>query len=56
VVNLISNDVNRFDQFMVMAHFLYLAPMELVVCVWLAWREVGVACLGMSKDKQPNRD
>ena len=50
VVNLISNDVNRFDQLMIVAHFVYLAPMELAFVVWLAWREVGVACLGKCKD------
>nr|AKC42147.1 ABCC4 [Petromyzon marinus] len=45
IVNLLSNDVNRYDQVTVFLHYLWSAPLQTAVVVVLLWQEVGVACL-----------
>ncbi|XP_054158398.1 ATP-binding cassette sub-family C member 4-like [Oppia nitens] len=45
IVNLLSNDVNRFDISLVYAHYLITGPILMVVCVGLLWYYIGASCL-----------
>ncbi|XP_022093416.1 multidrug resistance-associated protein 4-like isoform X2 [Acanthaster planci] len=45
LVNILSNDVNRFDLAFVLLHYLWIAPIQLIVVCILCWREIGVSCL-----------
>ncbi|XP_047611777.1 ATP-binding cassette sub-family C member 4-like [Phacochoerus africanus] len=45
IVNLLSNDVNRFDQVMMFLHFLWVGPLQAVAVTALLWMEVGISCL-----------
>ncbi|XP_038065584.1 multidrug resistance-associated protein 4-like [Patiria miniata] len=45
LVNILSNDVNRFDLAFRLLHYLWIAPLQLTIVVALAWREIGVSCL-----------
>lgn len=48
VVNLLSNDVNRFDLVSVIFHYMWCAPLLSIVIGWLLYREVGwPAFIGM---------
>lgn len=40
VVNLLSNDVGRFDTVLINVHYLWIAPVELIVVTYLMYREV----------------
>jgi hypothetical protein len=41
VVNLMSNDVNRFDVAVVFLHYLWIGPIETFVVTYFMWNEVG---------------
>lgn len=43
VVNLLSNDVNRFDLVSILLHFMWSAPLCSIVIGYLLYREVGYA-------------
>ncbi|XP_030242954.1 probable multidrug resistance-associated protein lethal(2)03659, partial [Drosophila navojoa] len=43
VVNLLSNDVGRFDLFLFTGHFIWLAPIELFAVTCLMYQKIGVA-------------
>ncbi|CAH1987637.1 unnamed protein product [Acanthoscelides obtectus] len=43
VVNLLSNDVNRFDVAVLFAHQLWVGPIETVVCTYFMYLQVGIA-------------
>ncbi|XP_063223955.1 ATP-binding cassette sub-family C member 4-like [Bacillus rossius redtenbacheri] len=45
VVNLMSNDVNRFDRLPLLLHYLWILPVQTVVITHLMWRSVGAAAL-----------
>ncbi|XP_045694930.1 ATP-binding cassette sub-family C member 4 isoform X2 [Phyllostomus hastatus] len=45
IVNLLSNDVNKFDQVTVFLHFLWVGPLEAIAVTVLLWMDIGVACL-----------
>ncbi|XP_060852278.1 LOW QUALITY PROTEIN: probable multidrug resistance-associated protein lethal(2)03659 [Rhopalosiphum padi] len=45
ILNLISNDVNRFDTTLVLIPFLLLGPIETVVVTYFLWQEVGVSSI-----------
>lgn len=48
VVNLMSNDVNRFDTGLMFFHFLWLSPLQMLLIIYFLYREIGVpALLGM---------
>lgn len=45
VVNLLSNDVNRFDQVLVFLHYLWIGPVQTVIITYFLWKQVGVCSL-----------
>ncbi|XP_060650132.1 LOW QUALITY PROTEIN: probable multidrug resistance-associated protein lethal(2)03659 [Drosophila nasuta] len=45
VVNLLSNDVGRFDGILLTLHFIWLAPLELTVVTYFMYQKIGIACL-----------
>lgn len=45
IINIASNDVERFQKLAQMGTYLVVAPLEAVVIIWLIWREVGIATL-----------
>eukprot|EP00049_Salpingoeca_infusionum_P018959 m.359497 g.359497 ORF g.359497 m.359497 type:complete len:1421 (-) comp18596_c0_seq1:107-4369(-) len=45
VTNLVSNDVERFVQFSVMGHYLYLAPIQTIIAAYFIWQQIGIATL-----------
>ncbi|VVC32358.1 Hypothetical protein CINCED_3A013682 [Cinara cedri] len=45
VVNLLSNDVNRFDIAVIFLHYLWIGPLETVVVTYFLWQEVGVSSI-----------
>lgn len=40
VVNLLSNDVGRFDTVLINVHYLWMAPLELIVVTYLMFEQV----------------
>uniref|UniRef100_A0A3Q1M0I1 ATP binding cassette subfamily C member 4 n=1 Tax=Bos taurus TaxID=9913 RepID=A0A3Q1M0I1_BOVIN len=45
IVNLLSNDVNRFDQVMMFLHYLWVGPLQAIAVTALLWMETGISCL-----------
>ncbi|KAL4709156.1 hypothetical protein ACJJTC_008084, partial [Scirpophaga incertulas] len=45
VVNLLSNDVNRFDYAFIYAHFIWLLPLQVVVVCYLIYIKIGYAAV-----------
>ncbi|XP_066258777.1 ATP-binding cassette sub-family C member 4-like isoform X1 [Euwallacea similis] len=45
VVNLLSNDVNRFDVAMIFAHHLWLGPVQTALCTYLMYLQVGISAV-----------
>ncbi|XP_059935774.1 ATP-binding cassette sub-family C member 4 isoform X2 [Mesoplodon densirostris] len=45
IVNLLSNDVNRFDQVTIFLHFLWAGPLQAIAVTILLWMEIGISCL-----------
>ncbi|EDV33395.1 uncharacterized protein Dana_GF24219 [Drosophila ananassae] len=45
VVNLISNDLGRFDRALIHFHFLWLGPLELLISSYFLYQQIGVASL-----------
>ncbi|CAG9815467.1 unnamed protein product [Phaedon cochleariae] len=43
VVNLLSNDLNRFDQVVTVLHILWIIPFQLALITYFIWREVQIA-------------
>ncbi|KAM8716483.1 hypothetical protein ACLKA7_003372 [Drosophila subpalustris] len=43
VVNLVSNDLGRFDRAMIHLHFLWLGPLELLFALYFLYQQIGVA-------------
>lgn len=46
IVNLLSNDVNKFDEVTIFLHFLWVGPLQAAAVVGLLWYEIGPSCLG----------
>ncbi|XP_019616414.1 PREDICTED: multidrug resistance-associated protein 4-like [Branchiostoma belcheri] len=45
IVNLMSNDVKRFDQGFLFFHYLWIGPLEILIVTILLWRDLGPSCL-----------
>ncbi|XP_050432547.1 probable multidrug resistance-associated protein lethal(2)03659 isoform X2 [Adelges cooleyi] len=45
VVNLLSNDVNRFDIAVIFLHYLWIGPLETILVTYFLWQEVGVSSI-----------
>lgn len=45
MVNLLSNDVNRFDIGVIFAHYLWLGPLQTAMCTYLMYLQVGVSAV-----------
>ncbi|KAI3366042.1 hypothetical protein L3Q82_009871, partial [Scortum barcoo] len=45
IVNLLSNDVNKFDDVTIFLHFLWVGPLQAAAVVGLLWVEIGPSCL-----------
>lgn len=45
IVNLLSNDVNRFDSVTMWLHFVWIMPLQTVVITYLIWEAVGWSAL-----------
>ncbi|XP_054272057.1 probable multidrug resistance-associated protein lethal(2)03659 [Macrosteles quadrilineatus] len=45
VVNLMTNDVNRFDMGIIFVHYLWIGPLTTLVVMYFLWIEIGVAAL-----------
>jgi ATP-binding cassette subfamily C (CFTR/MRP) protein 4 len=44
-VNLLSNDVNRFDMCLVFFVYVWIGPVQTLIMLCLMWHEIGVAAL-----------
>ncbi|KAM4711152.1 ATP-binding cassette sub-family C member 4-like isoform 2-T2 [Anableps anableps] len=45
IVNILSNDVNKFDEVTIFLHFLWVGPLQAAAVVGLLWDEIGPSCL-----------
>uniref|UniRef100_A0A4W5N9S0 ATP-binding cassette, sub-family C (CFTR/MRP), member 4 n=1 Tax=Hucho hucho TaxID=62062 RepID=A0A4W5N9S0_9TELE len=45
IVNLLSNDVNTFDEVTIFLHFLWVGPLQAAAVLGLLWVEIGPSCL-----------
>ncbi|XP_076159035.1 ATP-binding cassette sub-family C member 4 [Alosa pseudoharengus] len=45
IVNLLSNDVNKFDEVTIFLHFLWVGPLQAAAVIGLLWQEIGPSCL-----------
>ncbi|RZF40293.1 hypothetical protein LSTR_LSTR012596 [Laodelphax striatellus] len=45
IVNLLSNDVNRYDIACIFAHYLWIGPLETIIVTYFLWQEIGVASI-----------
>ncbi|MEQ2273001.1 Multidrug resistance-associated protein 4 [Xenotaenia resolanae] len=45
IVNLLSNDVNKFDEVTIFLHYLWVGPLQAAAVVGLLWDEIGPSCL-----------
>ncbi|XP_060989040.1 ATP-binding cassette sub-family C member 4-like [Dama dama] len=45
IVNLLSNDVSRFDQVTMLLHYLWVGPLQAIAVTTLLWMEIGMSCL-----------
>uniref|UniRef100_A0A4W5PPM5 Multidrug resistance-associated protein 4 n=1 Tax=Hucho hucho TaxID=62062 RepID=A0A4W5PPM5_9TELE len=45
IVNLLSNDVNKFDEVTIFLHYLWVGPLQAAAVMVLLWHEIGPSCL-----------
>ncbi|XP_049950812.1 probable multidrug resistance-associated protein lethal(2)03659 [Schistocerca serialis cubense] len=46
VVNLMANDVNRFDMMFILGHYLWIGPIETAIITYFIWTKIGVSAFG----------
>ena len=44
IVNLLSNDVGRFDGSVDWIHYLWIGPIQLIIVMFILWKIVGPEC------------
>lgn len=44
-VNLLSNDVNRFDVAIIFLHYLWIGPLETIIVTYFMYQEVGASAV-----------
>jgi ATP-binding cassette subfamily C (CFTR/MRP) protein 4 len=42
-VNLLSNDVSRFDVLLLFLAYIWIGPVQMVIIVYLMWQQIGIA-------------
>lgn len=45
VVNLLSNDVNRFDSVVIFLNYLWMGPLQTIVIMYFLWQEIGAVSI-----------
>lgn len=45
VVNLLSNDVNRFDVIVIFLNYLWMGPLQTIIVTYFLWREIGASSI-----------
>ncbi|XP_008188570.1 multidrug resistance-associated protein 4 isoform X1 [Acyrthosiphon pisum] len=45
VINLLSNDVSRFDKSATFLHYIWICPLHMILVTYLLWQEIGVSSL-----------
>ncbi|XP_070149239.1 ATP-binding cassette sub-family C member 4 [Polyergus mexicanus] len=45
IINLLSNDMSRFDQLFILLHYIWIMPIQGAVITFLIWQNVGIASL-----------
>lgn len=45
VVNLLSNDVNRFDIAIIFLHYLWIGPVETIIVTYFMYQQVGISAV-----------
>ncbi|XP_014472274.1 PREDICTED: multidrug resistance-associated protein 4-like isoform X2 [Dinoponera quadriceps] len=45
IINLLSNDMSRFDQLFIMLHYIWIMPIQGSIIAFLIWQNVGIASL-----------
>lgn len=45
VVNLLSNDVNRFDSVVIFLNYLWMGPFQTILVTYFLWQEIGVSSI-----------
>ncbi|KAF5283716.1 hypothetical protein FQR65_LT13751 [Abscondita terminalis] len=45
MVNLLSNDVNRFDIAVLFAHYFWIGPIQAIICTYFMYEEVGYSAI-----------
>jgi len=45
LINLLSNDVNRFDMNLMFIPYLIIGPIQTLIFMYFLWEELGVSCL-----------
>lgn len=45
MVNMLSNDVNYFNNQMHDLHFLWIGPLQTILVTYLLWKEIGVSSI-----------
>ena len=44
MVNLLSNDVNRFDYSAFFVHYFWVGPLQFLIVLYISWASIGPAC------------